>query len=201
MRDRPRTSGQASKRQKQTRAAAGLVLVLVALPTLAWASGELKVFPEPLNSLIMGSGLAEGQSVVPTMMLIMTAFFFALVIPVNALVFKPIFRALDDREHRIDGARNRAGQIAEQTEEALAQYEASLQSARTEADQARKQLVEAARHEQAEMATASRQSAEALIQRARAELSNALDDATASIRSSSEELGQLAAERILGRSL
>jgi F-type H+-transporting ATPase subunit b len=149
----------------------------------------------------MGSGLAEGQSVVPTMMLIMTAFFFALVIPVNALVFKPIFRALDDREHRIDGARNRAGQIAEQTEEALAQYEASLQSARTEADQARKQLVEAARHEQAEMATASRQSAEALIQKARAELSNALDDATASIRSSSEELGQLAAERILGRSL
>ena len=97
--------------------------------------------------------------------------------------------------------RSRAGQIAEQTDQALAQYESSLQAARAEADQARKQLVEAARHEQSEMAAASRDSAEALIEKARADLSTALDEATASIRASSEELGQLAAERILGRSL
>ena len=200
MQDRPRTSGQASKCHKRIMFV-GVALVLLAIPTLASASGELKVFPEPLNSLIMGGGLQEGQSLVPVVLLVMTAFFFALVIPVNALVFKPIFQALDDREHRIDGARNRAGQIAEQTDEALAQYEASLQAARAEADQARKQLVEAARHEQSEMAAASRDNAEALIEKARADLSSALDEATASIRASSEELGQLAAERILGRSL
>ncbi|MCH2187831.1 ATP synthase F0 subunit B [Myxococcota bacterium] len=183
MRDRPRTSGQASKRQIRITSAAVSALILVALPGVAWASGGLQILPDPIK------------------MLLLTVFFFALVIPVNALVFKPIFQALDDREHRIDGARNRAGQIAEQTDQALAQYEASLQAARAEADQARKQLVEAARHEQAEMAAASRDNAEALIEKARADLSNALDEATASIRSSSEELGQLAAERILGRSL
>ena len=99
MRDRPRTSGQASKCHKRIMFV-GVALVLLAIPTLASASGELKVFPEPLNSLIMGGGLQEGQSLVPVVLLVMTAFFFALVIPVNALVFKPIFQALDDREHR-----------------------------------------------------------------------------------------------------
>ena len=165
------------------RIAAWVPVVLLGSPGLAWAAGKLEIYPDPW------------------MLGLLTLIFFALVIPVNALVFKPIFQVLDDRDHRIDGARVRAAEIAEQTQQALAQYDESLRLARAESDQARKEMIESARHEQAAIADSARGSAEALMDQARSELSAALEDATASLRGSSEELGKLAAERILGRSL
>ena len=165
------------------RIAGWVPVVLLGSPGLAWAAGKLEIYPDPW------------------MLGLLTLIFFALVIPVNALVFKPIFQVLDDRDHRIDGARLRAAEIAEQTQQALAQYDESLRLARAESDQARKEMIESARHEQAAIADSARGSAEALMDQARSELSAALEDATASLRGSSEELGKLAAERILGRSL
>ena len=165
------------------RIAAWVPVVPLGSPGLAWAAGKLEIYPDPW------------------MLGLLTLIFFALVIPVNALVFKPIFQVLDDRDHRIDGARVRAAEIAEQTQQALAQYDESLRLARAESDQARKEMIESARHEQAAIADSARGSAEALMDQARSELSAALEDATASLRGSSEELGKLAAERILGRSL
>ena len=183
MRDRPMRKTESRGLNRFQRIGGWVAVVLLGSPSFALAAGKLEIYPDPW------------------MLGLLTLIFFALVIPVNALVFKPIFQVLDDRDHRIDGARVRAAEIAEQTEHALAQYEESLRQARSESDQARKETIESARHEQAAIADSARGSAEALMDQARSELSVALEEATASLRGSSEELGRLAAERILGRSL
>ena len=75
--------------------AAGLALSvmsgLMAQPALA--SDKLVLVPEPviLSTMIVA--------------------FVLLIFPLNQLIFKPIFRSLDERASRIDGARNRSSQL------------------------------------------------------------------------------------------
>ena len=51
----------------------------------------------------------------PTM-LALIAFFVLLVVPMNRLIFKPIFATLDARGDRIAGPRARAAKLAEEAE-------------------------------------------------------------------------------------
>jgi F-type H+-transporting ATPase subunit b len=159
------------------------LLVGVASPTAARAAENLELVPE-----------------VP-MLVLLVAMFAALVFPLNALIFRPIFRALDERASRIEGARQRAEHIGLEADAVLAQYETSIREARAEAEAARKEMVTSARSEQASIASAARSEAEALVDKARRDLDGELGEARASLRTASEELGRLAAEQILGRSL
>jgi len=179
MRDRPTTRSATSR----ARAIPFALLALAALPGPAFAAEELQLIPE------LG------------MLILMVAIFFALIFPVNAFIFKPIFQALDERASRIAGARERADQIAAEADAVLERYEASIREARASAEAARKELIEAARQEQASVANTARGDAEELVEKARVDLAAALDEARAGLRSSSQEIGRLAAERILGRTL
>ncbi|MFQ5417845.1 MAG: hypothetical protein ACE5FL_12460, partial [Myxococcota bacterium] len=61
---------------------------------------------------------SEGQLVLlpdPQKLLILVAFFAALIYPVNALILKPIFRVLDERDEKIAGTRRRAERLANET--------------------------------------------------------------------------------------
>jgi F-type H+-transporting ATPase subunit b len=170
------------------RTASGAVLLaaalaIVSLPSRALAAENLELVPDV------------------TLLVILVAVFAALIAPVNALIFKPIFHALDERASRIEGARHRAEHIAAEADTVLARYEESIREARASAEASRKEMVGSARKEQASIAAAARGDAEALVEKARAELGGALAEARGSLRASAEELGRLAAERILGRPL
>lgn len=127
--------------------------------------------------------------------------FVVLMFPANQLIFKPIFRALDEREERIDGARSRASHIQRDADQVLADYEARIREARADAEAGRKGQIAAARQEQAAMTSAARAEAETRIEEARATLAGDLEGAREQMRTSAQELARAAAEQILGRSL
>jgi len=162
-------------------AAVTLMLALVATPV--YASGELVLIPDV------------------SMLVVMMGLFVALIFPVNSLIFKPIFHALDERAGRITGARQRAEHIDSEANEVLDRYEASIREARVEAEATRKEQIGAARAEQLSVAAGARQRAESQIEQARTELDRALGEAREGLRGSSQELARIAAEQILGRTL
>jgi F-type H+-transporting ATPase subunit b len=127
--------------------------------------------------------------------------FVLLVFPVNKLLFHPIFRVLDERDARIEGARKRADEVGAEAEATLGRYRSAVRSAREEAESGRKQALEEARREQAQLTGSVRSEAEAEINRAREEVAGALVDARSQLREQAEELAREAATRVLGRSL
>ena len=129
------------------------------------------------------------------------ALFILLVFPVNKLLFHPIFRVLDERDARIEGARKRAAQVGAEAEATLGRYRSAVRNAREEAEGGRKQVLEEARREQAELTGGVRSEAEAEMNRAREAVAGALDDARSQMREQAQELAREAATRVLGRSL
>jgi len=127
---------------------------------------------------------------------------FVLLIPlVNALLFKPVFRILDARTERIDGARRRAGRLEQDAAAVLERYRVAVAEVRASSDAERKATLEAARRAQASRVADEREAAERRIESARHEIDSALADARQRLRHDVEALASDAAARILGRAL
>jgi F-type H+-transporting ATPase subunit b len=127
--------------------------------------------------------------------------FALLIFPVNALLFKPVFRVMDERAEKIGGARRRAERLEREAETILSNYEGAVREAREQAEVDRRSLLDAARSEHASLTRAARTEAERELEHAREELGRSLSDARATLRAGAEELAPLVAERVLGRSL
>ena len=132
---------------------------------------------------------------------IMLIGFVLLVFPLNELIFKPIFRSLDARAERINGARSRSVDLQGQADGALERYETAIRAARSDSDQSRQVGLLRVREEQAALTTEARGEAERELENARAELGQSLEEARASLRANAEELAGAAAEQVLGRAL
>ncbi|MCP4038033.1 MAG: ATP synthase F0 subunit B [bacterium] len=158
-----------------------LALALVAAP--AHASGQLVLYPNPpiLIGLIIG--------------------FVILIAPVNAMIFKPLFRVLDERDAKIAGATREAEQLVANAASLTEQYRGSIRQAREDAEVARKQQLEAARSEHGSITGDARAESEGEVARARTEIESSLADARATLEAASRDLATVAAERILGRPL
>ena len=133
--------------------------------------------------------------------LALIAFFVLLIFPMNALVFRPIFAALDAREQRIAGTRARADELAAQAERSMDEYEQAVRSARDEAEQGRKAALSDARDGAQVQTQAARADAETELDRATGEIDAALATARGSLRSEAEALAREAATAVLGRNL
>jgi F-type H+-transporting ATPase subunit b len=164
-----------------------LALVAVAPALLAapaaHASGSLELTPDLPILVVLVIGFA------------------VLIYPLHVLLFRPVFRVLDERRERIDGARARAEKLESDARRTLERYQGSIREVREESERARRGRLDEARAEQARIASEARGEAESEVERARRSLAESLEGARASLRQSAEELSRQAAERILGRSL
>jgi len=163
-------------------AALAAAALLVAVPALA-SEGEIVLIPsvDMLVSLIV--------------------LFVILVFPVNALLFKPIFAALDARDEKIAGTRARAEKLAVAADEILAEYEGRVRAVREEAETQRRESLAEARTQSLADAAAARAAAEADIEGSRREISTELERARSGMRREAEQLAREAAGRVLGRPL
>jgi F-type H+-transporting ATPase subunit b len=134
-------------------------------------------------------------------MLPLVALFCLLVIPVNQLVFKPLFRVLDERAERIDGTRQRAERLEREADEVLARYERSVQEVREEAEVERRSHLDRARAESQDNTGAVRAEADREIARARRALAASLESTRLTLRAQARELAREAAARVLGRAV
>lgn len=160
----------------------GLVLLLAAAPAQA-SEGGLDIVPD-----------------IP-ILLVLIGIFALLVAPTNALLFRPIFRVLDERDKKIAGTRRHADRVAREADEVVARYERAIAGARGEVERERKQRLEVARGEGASDTTSARQAAERELEGARREMTQALAEARGILRGQAEELARDAAARLLGRAL
>ena len=128
-------------------------------------------------------------------------FFPALLLPLNALLFKPLLRVLDEREAQIEGTRQRAETLERQASETLERYQASVRDTRDTAERERRESLDRVRAEAQGETAAARADAEARIESARREVEVALDSARSGLRGQAEELARQAASQVLGRAL
>jgi F-type H+-transporting ATPase subunit b len=127
--------------------------------------------------------------------------FVFLIFPLNALIFKPIFSALDARADRIAGARSRSTQLETEADDVLSRYETAIREARTESEAHRQGQLAGAREEQQTLTTLAKTESDTELIRAREELGAALEEARTTLRASAEELANSAAEQVLGRTI
>lgn len=163
------------------------------------------LFAAVTSLLLAGPAFAAegGLVLLPTlpMLLALIVFFIALIFPVNALLFRPIFAALDAREERIAGTRARAAKLEQDSEEVLARVQGSMREAREAAEHERRaRLVEAKSAANGQLG-AARGEAEREIEQARGEIQGALEAARTSLRGDAQALAREAGARILGREL
>jgi F-type H+-transporting ATPase subunit b len=152
-------------------------------PAIAHASeGTLQIIPDP------------------TRVLVLLVLFVILVPVLNATLFQPLLRVLDEREQRIAGARTRATELAQQTASLLARHEESLRRARETAHAEQQRIVEAARGEHQSTIGDARHAAEGEIAAAQVEIQRAIDSVRASLRADAEPIARDIATRLLGRS-
>ena len=162
------------------------IMVLVAVAMLAspaHAAGKLVLMPDP-----------------PTLVLLLI-FFVLLIFPLNSMIFRPLFRVLDDRDSKIAGATNDAQNLVARASSLMDEYRGKIREAREDAEGSRRQQLESARVEQASITGDAKAEAEDEIGRARLEIEQSLNEARATIEAASREVASVAAERILGRSM
>jgi len=173
--------------------AAATITTLCAVP--AAAADTLVLIPDyALFGLIQGKpGLGS--------LWIMLIGFVVLIFPLNVLIFQPIFRALDERAARIQGARDRSAHLEREADGVLERYETAIREARAESEATRQGQLVTAREEQAVLTAQARGESETELERARATLQASLEDARAALRADAEDLAKAAAEQVLGRAL
>jgi len=137
----------------------------------------------------------------PTTLVLLVVVFGLLVYPVNQLIFRPIFRVLDERDSKIAGTRRDAERLAREADQVLARYQDSVRDVRADAERERKGALERARADGAARTGAARGDAEREVGRARAEVAAALEEARATLRAESSQLARDVASRVLGRTL
>jgi F-type H+-transporting ATPase subunit b len=166
-------------------------------------SSSAKILPSlALLCAVPAGAAAESLEIFPDERIFyLIVLFVLLVFPVNKLLFHPLFRVLDEREARIEGARKRADQVGAEAEATLGRYRSAVRGAREEAESGRKQVLEEARREQAQLTGSVRSEAEVEINRAREQVAGALEQARSQLREQAKELAREAATRVLGRSL
>lgn len=162
--------------------ASGLVASL-ALPGVASASEDfLQIIPDPLQ-LVLLLGL------------------FVVLVPVlNTLLFQPLLGVLDERAARIEGARARAAELAQQSAALLARHDEAVRRARETAHVEQVRLVEEARRAHQAAVGEARGAAEREVFDAREKISRSADSARTALGAEAEPLAREITARLLSRS-
>lgn len=152
-------------------------------PAIAHASeGGLQIIPDPAR-------------------LIALLVLFVLLVPLlNRLLFQPLLQVLDERERRIDGARTRATELAQQAAVLVARHDDAIRKARETAHAEQLRVVEEARGQQQSTVGDARHAAEGEIAAARTQIARVIDSVRASLRAEAEPIAREIASRLLGRS-
>jgi F-type H+-transporting ATPase subunit b len=117
----------------------------------------------------------------------------------NALLFKPTLKVLEERERRIDGARARAAQLEAGAEEAIARYAARVREARSEGEKARAALMQGALEEEERVASEGRGRAAETSARIRETIAREAAGAREDLERQARQFATLIAEQVLGR--
>lgn len=187
------TPGRARSIAPPSRTAAGLALSTLSLVSLVALAVSIAAPAHASDKLVLIPDL-------PIMFALIVAFVI-LIAPLNAMIFRPLFRVLDERDAKIAGATREAGALVDRATSLTDEYRGAIREARDAAEVTRKQQLESARSEHATITAEARSESDDEIARARQDIEGALAEARDTLQAASRDLARVAAERILGRPL
>lgn len=138
--------------------------------------------------------------ILPDLTLVIQIGLFLLFIWVmNALLFRPTLRVIEDRQERIEGARKRAGELQERIEETVAKHTARIRDARMNGERERARLVQEATAEEERIASEGRERAARSTAEIRETIARDAGVARGELEGRAREFAALIAEQVLGR--
>jgi len=148
----------------------------------------------------MSPTLAAGISIdVDATLLVQITLFILLVGILGPLLFAPLFRLFEEREHRTEGARQDAREMQDKAAELLERYQTEVERVQRLASQERERVrVETAALE-ARILEQSRQAAEKTIEQGRQQIAEQATRVRSDIETSVRSIGLQIAATALGR--
>lgn len=133
--------------------------------------------------------------------LFQTVNFLLLLVLLNILLYRPIRKAIRDRETEIAASRDRTVSVDREVQEKMARYERKLLEAKSAATEDRNRMLREARAEEARILEAARGEASESLAGIREILRKEADEARDFLRNQAEALSRVICEKVLGRSL
>lgn len=177
------------------------LLWLLAAPAFA-SGGSLEPFPDLIaDCLNADCQLASDPwgAVAGSMWIRLMIAFLVLVPVANWAVFKPMLAVLDERDARISGASQQAGEVGGRADSVFGRYQDAVTAARKDAEEIRRETLDGARKSQTRVTAAARSDAEAQVASVRAEVVAGAEQARSQLRADSDALARTVAEQVLGR--
>ncbi len=160
-----------------------LPLLLVAVPSPAFAAVGIKLVPEieilALNFVVL----------------------LLLIYPVNRLLVQPLMALLAERERRSAGASARTDELRQHTGQLQGTLSDQLATARSAAQGRRREILTRAQQDEREELDAAREEASAQVEAVRSTIAEESETARSTLESDARELAREAAAGILGRAL
>jgi F-type H+-transporting ATPase subunit b len=126
-------------------------------------------------------------------------FLIVLTFILNRTFFRPMGKILDERFHRIGGARREAEEIKKASQEKALEFDRKLREARREADQQIAKVKTAALGEKNQVVAQQRSETEKMLQEARADIRAKTEEARRALESQAQTFATRIASRILKR--
>lgn len=127
--------------------------------------------------------------------------FIVLVLLLKQMAWKPLLRALDEREQRIKEQLQRAEEARQEAARRLADYQAMLDNARQEAQEVISKGRKSAEATKDDIVRKAQSDAEQIVQRAKREISLEREKALEEIKKTAGELSLSIAAKIINKSL
>lgn len=127
--------------------------------------------------------------------------FLLLILLLELLLYRPLQAIMDQRQARVDGARQRSAELEAQIAERQEVFDERLEQARDEARQVRHAALEEAHRQQTRLIGEAHDQAAQSLEQVRREIAARLQTETAQMRALATRLGDEVAARLLGRPL
>lgn len=127
--------------------------------------------------------------------------FLILMFVLNAFLFKPMMRVLEERRARTVGRREKAAKAEARSGEIWKDYQAKIAEARTEAEKGRLELVRQGETERAMITETASAEAEKTVADLKARVAVEAGKAKEILKAEIEGMGREMAERIMGRAV
>lgn len=155
---------------------------------------------KPLFTLLAGNGHSPPPLVdIDLTVLVQFVIFVMLLLVLTKFVFRPYLAIRRERDENIDGARQRAGDLAHEAEEKMNRYDDLILTARKEAATVRAEYRRQAEAHTVEVLGEARKRAEEKVSAARAKLEQDAAQAQQALKARADEMGRTIAKKLLGR--
>ncbi len=127
--------------------------------------------------------------------------FFAALFIVKTFIINPITTVLKGRGERIEGAEQEAARLDRESSDLDGSYRSRIREARAEAQMERARHKKEAQDEERKILEKGREEANKNLQAIQKEIRKESEEATARLKQDAEQLSQILAEKLLGRSV